>query len=246
MPLSHRLGAKVKLLGRRYLTMTILCSFHLLVLSQPLCADRLLLFEIIASEGMSWTCYQSDYIKFEPHEFPEFNHEIGVNSYLYKTLNWFGIGGCLGCIYNLNGASSVYIDDPTLKFMLHWLKFPMLLSFAAIRNSSVMHFDIGIYGSLFLVGERTWKDIDSGIDEIVRLTNKSISHDFGIRAQLFIDMALFGIRNTHVELGGGLGFIVEKSLIDISKESTVKMNSYRFGICITMPILGNPNKVLED
>lgn len=186
---------------------SIVCSFHLLVSIQPLCADRQVLFELVASEGISLTEYHSDSLNLEPHEFPEFNHEIGMNFYMDQTFNWFGIGGCFGLIYNLNGAFSV------------------------------MHFDIGVYGSFFLVGEKYWKDHDSGIDETVKPTNQNISHDVGIRARLFIDIALFRLKKAAVELGGGLGFVVEKSIMDISKESSEEMNSFRVGACITVPIL---------
>jgi hypothetical protein len=237
LPQRDQRGGAMKLSAGRYLIVAALCSFPLLLPSRPLYADGQVLFEAVAGEGLSCTGYQGDKLKLEPHEFLEFNHEIGVNAYAYKRYNRLGLGGCLGFIYNLNGASAVCMENPSFKLMFHWLKVPVLLSLAVIRDSSVMHFDMGLYGSFFLTGAKIWNDRDSGVNEVSRLTNTSISHDVGIRAQLFMDMAFFELKGTPVELGGGLGFVVEKSLIDIAKEPSEVMNSFRVGACVTVLIL---------
>jgi hypothetical protein len=230
----------MKLLERKLSLMGILCGVFLSVATLHLYANCQVMFEIIAGEGISFTDYQSDDIDFEPHEFPEFNHEIGVNTFLFRTYNCIGIGLCLGCIYNLYGASSAYIDNPTLKYMLHWLKLPLLVSFSVIRNSSVMHFDIGMYGSFFLVGEKIWRDTQSGIDVTTKLTRRSIYDDCGVRAQVFIDMGLISLKNGEAEIAGGLGLTAEKSLLDICKETSVEMNSFRLGVCLALSLLRNP------
>ena len=235
----------MKLLDKKLLLLGIFCGVFLSVTSLHLCANCQLLFEIIASEGMSFSAYQSDDINFEPHEFPEFNHEVGVNTCLYRTYNWLGIGLCLGCIYNLCGASSVYIDNPTLKYMFHWLKLPLLVSFAVIRNSSVMHFEIGMYGSFFLAGEKIWKDTESGVDDTVKLNRSSIDDDYGVCAQVFVDMGLIDLKHSDIEIAGGLGLTVEKSLVDICKETSAEMNSFKLGICLTLSLLCNPQHMLK-
>ena len=50
-----------------------------------------------------------------------------------------------------------------------WIGFGSLLSLA------VMHLDLGLCGSLFLPGQKLWKDEGSGVEETTRLPARRVS-----------------------------------------------------------------------
>jgi hypothetical protein len=208
--------------------------FISLLFSHAVCAladtDSRFLIEITAGEGLSYNSYNYYDLTLEPREFPEFTHELGVYSYFYMLFDWFGLGIGAGLVYNLTGASSAYMEDPTIKYMFHWIKVPLLISLSVNRGTALMYLDTGIYTSLFLTGNRIWEGDPPYGNRSKTLTINDISTDFGIRIQFCVDMRVFYMKENENSTGLGMGLFLEKSLVDIMKDENESFSAFRIGI----------------
>ncbi len=192
--------------------------------------DSRFLIEFVAGEGLSYNSYSYRDLSLEAREFPEFTHELGADFYLYALFDWFGLGGGLGILYNLNGASSEYTDDPTIKYMFHWIKVPLLLSLSLNRGTAIAHLDGGVYTSLFLAGNREWENEERHESRTGTLSAADISPDFGVRIQFCMDMEMLSLNEEKTAVGLGMGIFLEKSLTDITKEHDEEFYAFRLGI----------------
>ncbi len=176
-------------------------------------ADTRYLIEFLAGEGFSFNEYRYRDLSLEAREFPEFTHELGLNAYLYMVFGWFGLGAGAGIQYNLNGASSEYQDDPTIKYIFYWIKIPLFLSLSLNRGTAMAHLDGGVYASFFLAGRREWEDEGHGENRSGSLSGSDVSPDFGARFQFCMDMetAAPGKGKSASALGLGLGIFLEKA-----------------------------------